>query len=163
MFKKILVLPLILLTLCGCLEKRTVMPILNDITFTAEIDYGEDEFVCDLFVSDGALKVILNEPEEIKDLTLIVNKNGVTAEFKGVTYTPDINSMPQGAFVKLLFNILNDISNNDSLVCDDENCKITGRLDGYEYEFTFSPSGLPISLYIDQIDLKIDFKNVTVN
>lgn len=163
MLKKLLVLPLILLTLCGCSKSRKTTPILQNISFMAEIIYGEDEFICDAFVSDDALKLVINEPVEIKDLTLITNKNGVTVEFKGISYSPDINSLPQGALAKVLFDVLNDISNNDSLVCDDENCKITGRLDGYEYEFIFSPSGLPISLYIDQIDLKIDFKNVTVN
>ena len=149
--------------LCGCTQKKNTIPILNNISFIAEINYSNDKFVCESSLSDGDLKLIVKEPAEIKDLILVANKNGVAAEFLGVSYNADIISLPQRALAKLLFNILTDICNNESVTCDDGNCKITGRVDCYKYVFDFSPSGLPISLEVDELDLKIDFKNVTVN
>lgn len=163
MIKKLFALPLALLLLCGCANNKTVTPILNNISFTAEIDYGDTEFVGNATLSEGTLNLTVTEPQEIKDLILKLDKNGITAEFKGVTYTPDINSLPQGAIAQVLYDILNDIVGNKTANCDEENCEIKGRVNGYDYTFVFSPSGLPISLEIDDLDLEIKFKNVTVN
>lgn len=163
MFKKLFALSLTLLLLCGCAEKKAVTPVLNNISFTAEIDYGDSEFVGNATLSDGALNLTVTEPQEIKDLILMLDKNGVTAEFKGVTYTPDINSLPQGAIAQVLYDILNDIADNKTANCDEENCEIKGSVNGYDYTFVFSPSGLPISLDVDDLDLEIKFKNVTIN
>ncbi len=162
MFKKLFALSIGLLMLCGCAPKSTVAPILENISFTAEIDYGDDEFTADVKLMQDALNLVVTEPQEIKDLTLDITQNGVMAEFKGVTYTPDINSLPQGAIVQVLYEVLNDIRQNTA-VCDEENCNISGKAEGYKYDFEFSPSGLPISLTVDGLDLEIDFKNVTVN
>lgn len=164
MFKKLFALSLTLLLLCGCAEKKAVTPVLNNISFTAEIDYGDSEFAGNATLSDGALNLTVTEPQEIKDLILKLDKNGVTAEFKGVTYNPDINSLPQGAIAQVLYDILNDITaSQDTATCDEENCEIEGKVNGYDYTFVFSPSGLPISLDVDDLDLEIKFKNVTIN
>ncbi len=163
MLKKLLALPLVLLLLCGCAQSKTATPILNNISFTVEIDYGENEFVADVAVAEDDLNLAVIEPQEINGLILNITKNGVTAEFKGISYTPDISSLPQGAIIKVLYNILSDISSGKTASCDNENCKITGRVDGYKYEFEFSPSGLPISLNVYALDLEIDFKNVSIN
>ena len=164
MIKRLFVLPLILLLICGCAEKKSVTPVLNDISFTTEIDYGDDEFMANAELTQDALKLVVTEPQEIKGLTLNITKNGVTAEFKGVTYTPNINSMPEGAIIQVLYNVLSDVrTSQNTAVCDEENCEIKGKVDSYEYEFEFSPSGLLISLDIDNLDLDIKFKNVTIN
>ena len=164
MIKRLFVLPLVLLLICGCAEKTSVTPVLNNISFTAEIYYGDAEFIANTELTQDALNLVVTEPKEIKDLILNVTKNGVTAEFKGVTYTPDINSMPEGAIIQVLYNVLSDIrTSQNTAVCDEENCEIKGKVDSYEYEFEFSPSGLPISLDIDNLDLDIKFKNVTIN
>ena len=164
MFKKLFALPLVLLLLCGCADNKTVAPVLDNISFTAQIDYGDNEFVGNATLSNDTINLTVTEPQEIKDLILKLDKNGVTAEFKGVTYTPDINSLPQGAIAQVLYNVLNDIAaSQDTAICDEENCVIKNKINGYDYEFTFSPSGLPISLEIDDLDLEIKFKNVTVN
>lgn len=162
MLKKLFALPLALLLLCGCADNKTVTPILNNISFTAEIDYGDSEFMANAELAQDAFNLAVTAPEEIDGLTLNFTKNGVTAEFKGVTYTPDINSLPQGAIAQVLYDIINDILDNKTATCDEENCKIEGRVNGYNYTFVFSPSGLPISLDVDDLDLEIKFKNVAV-
>lgn len=163
MIKKLFALPLVFLLMCGCAQNKTATPILNDISFSAKIDYGENEFVADITVTDDTLNLAVIEPQEINGLILNITKNGVTAEFKGISYAPDITSLPHGAVIKVLYNILNDISSGKTANCDNENCEITGKVDGYKYNFEFSPSGLPISLKVDELDLEIDFKNVTIN
>ena len=163
MFKKLLAFPLVLLLLCGCSEQKAVMPALDNISFIAEIDYGDTEFAANASIAENTLNLVITKPQEIKDLTLNIAKNGATAEFKGVTYTPNINSIPGGAIAQVLYDILSDIADNKTANCDEENCEIEGSINEYQYEFTFSPSGLPISLQIDDLDLEIEFKNVTVN
>lgn len=164
MFKKLFALPIVLLLLCGCAQKTTATLTTDNISFTAEIDYGDTEFTADVTLEQDALNLVVNEPQEIKGLILNFTKNGATAEFKDVTYTPDINTLPQGAIVQVLYDVLNDVTaSQNKAVCNEENCIINGKVNYYEYEFTFSPSGLPISLEIDDIDLDIKFKNVTVN
>ena len=163
MFKKLLAFPLVLLLLCGCGKPKAVTPALDNISFIAEIDYGDTEFAANASIAENTLNLVITKPQEIKDLTLNITKNGATAEFKGVTYTPNINSIPGGAIAQVLYDILNDIAGNKTANCDEENCEIEGSINGYQYEFTFSPSGLPISLQIDDLDLEIEFKNVTVN
>lgn len=162
MFKKLFVLPLVLFSLCGCVEKAVVTPVLDNISFTAEMDYGDTEFTADVTLAQDALNLVVTKPQEIKDLTLNFSKNGVTAEFKGVTYTPDINSLPQGATAQVLFDVMNDITSSQHTLTDDENCKIVGKVFSYEYILVFSPSGLPISLEIEDLDLYTKFSNVTI-
>lgn len=163
MFKRLLVLPLVLLLFCGCSQKRSTRPILNNISFVAQIDYCDNNFICDATVTESNLKLVVNEPDKIKGLTFVANKNGISAEFMGISYNPNINNLSQGVLVKLLFNIFTDISNNEFASCEGDNCKISGRVDNYKYVFYFSPTGLPICLEVATLNLKIDFKNVTVN
>lgn len=127
----------------------------------AQIDYCEQSYTCDAVLSNNALKLTLTYPEEIKDLTLLVDKNGLSAEFKGVSFESDIESIPQSVLPYVLFDALSDVMNK-TIECDAENCKLKGTIKNYEYEFIISPSGLPISLTVDDLSLKIKFNNVTL-
>lgn len=162
LIKKLFVLLPVLL-LVGCVQKRTVTPQLYNISFTAEISYKDETFKSDIMIGEDALKFVVIEPQEIKDFTLEITKNGTTAEFKGLKHTSDANLLPQGAVAQILYDVLNDVANKNNVFKDDENCEIEGEVNGYEYSFVFSPSGLPLLLEVDDISLKIEFKNVTVN
>lgn len=165
MFKKLFALSIVsvMLCCCGCVQKGNVTPVLDNISFTAEIDYGDNEYTADVSIAQDTLNLVVTAPQEIKDLTLSVTKNGITAEFKGVAYDSKIDSLPQGAIAQVLYGVINDIrASQDAAICDEENCEINSQANGYKYEFTFSPSGLPINLKVDKLDLDIDFKNVTV-
>lgn len=163
MLKKLFALSIVFLMLCGCGKKNNVTPVLDNISFNAEIEYGGSEFIADVSIKQDALNLVVSEPQEIKDLTLNVTKNGITANFKGLTYAADINSLPQGAIAQILYVIINDVKVlQNKAICNEDNCEINSQANGYKYEFTFSPSGLPINLKVEQIDLDIDFKNVTL-
>ncbi len=159
--KKFIVLPLVILLLCGCTSQKQTTVVVKNISFTADITYGEQNYIADVTTVDDALNLIVIAPEEIKGFTLNFNKNSVTAQFNGISYTPDINSLPQGAVIQILFQILNDTVGK-TIDVRNENCQIKGELDGNEYVFTFSPSGLPISLKINDINFSIEFNNVSL-
>ncbi|MBR5472663.1 MAG: hypothetical protein IKU82_01605 [Clostridia bacterium] len=161
--KRFLVIPIVVLILCsGCSKQNTILPTLSNISFTAQINYGEQEFVCDITIDNQNLNLVVLEPWVIKGFAVNINEVSTNAEFKGVSYTQDFNSSSQGAITNIILNVIKDASVQD-MTCDDENCVITGKVDDYVYKFTFAPSGLPIYLTIDDIDLKINFKNITVN
>lgn len=162
MLKKFLFLPLMLLLICGCSERKDISPVLNNISFTAETQYENAAFSCDVTVNDDVLKSVVSKPDEIKGLCFEVTKNKIEVQFSGITYEPSLESLPQSAVIKILYNVITDVKDSKTLNCNDKNCEISGRVDGYKYTFNFSPSGLPISLYIDELNLKIEFKNVTV-
>ncbi len=157
--KRLIVLPFIILLLCGCSNHKTTTVILNNISFTAKINYDKQEYTCDTTIDEGGIKLIVSEPEQIEGLTLNINKNGITSEFKGISYTPDLNSLPEGAVAQVLFNVLNDVNNKQALK-DNQNSKITGKVDDYKYDFYFSPSGLPLFLEIRDLNITVEFNNV---
>ena len=160
--KKLIVLSVIaLLICCGCSKTNTTTPILDNISFTAQINYDKQEYVCDVVITESVLNIVVSEPEQIKGLTVKVDKNGTMAEFMGISYTPDLNSLPQGAVAQVLFSVLEDAAEK-SAVYVNENCEIDGNVNGYEYDFTFSPSGLPLSLVIEDLDLEINFNNTAL-
>ncbi len=150
-----------MLMLCSCSKIETTKPILNDITFTVQIDYNNTQYICNADVTNDALNLVILEPQEIKDLTLKIDRNVLTTKFKDIEYTPDKNTLPQGTVIWILYDVFNNVAVKECSFSD-ENCKISGKVDECEYEFVFSPSGLPLSLEIDDLDLKIIFNNVIV-
>ena len=160
---KILILPLVFLLFSGCTSKKTVEPVLNNINFSAVITYNDAEFECYVEILDDKFTSTVVKPETIKDFTLRLNSDGVTAEYLGITYTPETHSMPSTAAVQILYDNISDVSKQGiTAYCKEENCTIDRYINDYAYSFEFSPSGLPISLSIDDLDLDIKFNNVTV-
>lgn len=159
--KRFFVLPLVILSLCGCSKPETTRPTLNNITFTAQIDYNECRYVCNVDVSDDIFNLVILEPKEIKDLILKIDKTSLVAEFMGVKYAPDINSLPHGVMIRIIYDVFMDAANKECFI-KDKNCKIIGKVNEHDYKFSFSPSGLPLSFEIDDLDLKIVFNNVMV-
>lgn len=160
--KKIIVFSLVFLLLCGCARIRPVKPVLKNISFTAEIQCENINCVVDGITSDSGLKLTVKEPEKIEGLMFEVDKNGVTAGYKGISYTVDVNTAPKGAVMQAMFDILKDVVNK-KIVCYQDNCEIKGSVNGHEYSFLFSPQGLPISVEVEDINLSVTFSNVTIN
>jgi hypothetical protein len=159
--KRLIVLFFAIILLCGCAEKKQTTPVMNDISFTAKIDYDKQKYVCDINLSDDALNLIVKEPVEIKGLTLIINKKSSVAKFMGISYNVDINSLPQGAIAKTLLQIFNDVSNK-TVDLNNDNGEIKGQVDDINYSFIFAPTGLPISLSINNPNIIVEFSNVTL-
>ncbi len=162
--KKIFVLPLIFVILCGCAQQKTVELVLQNVSFAAEISYGDNDFACDATLTQDSLILTVTEPQEIKGLTLTFTKNGVVTEYCDIKYEHDSATLTDAASAQILFDIISDITaQNTTAEYTDENCVIEGKSHGNKYIFEFSPTGLPISLKIESLDLKIDFNNVTLD
>ncbi len=160
MLKRVFVLSLIfLLVFCGCSNKKTVNPVLEGITFLAVIDYKNENFICEAETDKSYLKLCVIEPQIISGLTFVFDKNTAKVEFK------DISSKIYTEYyeLKIIKAIFDDISVGPKLKLNKNNCEINKKINGYTYSFTFSPTGLPIKLTIDDIKLNINFKNVTIN
>ena len=134
---------------------------MSDISFTAKVNYDKQKYICDVELYEDSLNLIVNEPTEIKGLTLKNDKNGTKAEFMGVSFDVDTRSLPYGALVEVLLTTINDASNK-TIDFDDSNGEIRGSVEGSNYLFEFAPSGLPLTLKIDDMNLYIEFSNVTI-
>lgn len=163
MLKKLFVLPLVFILLCGCTYRKNVDPVLNNISFVSEIKYGDHKYVADVEIKNNVLKLVVGEPKNINNLTLFVDKKGVTAKFGDIEFVPDINSIPQCAMYNILYKVINDVNGGITAKSNGDNCEIISSVGDVEYNFKFSPSGLPICLKIDEFNLEILFKNVTIN
>lgn len=163
MSKKIFVLQLIFILLCGCNSKKSVTPVLNNISFTAAFNCDDSEFECNADLSDNVLTVKVTKPETIKDFTLIYKNGAVTAEYIGITYTPKSYNMPQTAFAQIFYDAVNKI-NSDGITaeCVDENAVINNKINGYDFSMIISPTGFPISFTVESLGLKAVFSNVVV-
>ena len=80
--------------LCGCSKyKGDIKPILSGISFTANISFYNEEFVCDGWIDkEHTLKLIVKEPENIEGMTIcsysFFECSSMTSDLKGMN---DIN------------------------------------------------------------------------
>ncbi len=160
MLKKFLCVPLILLLLCGCDGSKSVVPILNNISFTAKIAYNEENFICNADIKDNVLILKITQPNLIKGLTLSIDKNGLNAEFDSIEC--DLDRLPIDNAVTVLYKIIADINGKEIVNSDSNNCRYEGITENIKYIFIFSPTGLPIELTVSSINLNIVFSNVVI-
>lgn len=159
--KRLIVFTVILLFVCGCSKIEKATPIVENISCVAEVEYNYSNYVCNLNFLKNELVVTIMEPNEISGLVLKINQDNVATEFKGITDAPEFNDLPQYSFVRILFDVINSVKGKD-IEFNEDNGVICGEIGGYKYGFVFSPSGLPQSLSIDDINLKIYFKEISL-
>ena len=163
--RKILVCVIVLLLLlCGCDSQKETEPLVSGIKFLAKITYYNEQYECDTVISDeGKMQLTVNSPDTLKGLKIYMSDGKVTAEYLGITYEPKLDNMPFASISKTVYMIITQIKkDNIKAKSDNSNCKICRKCDGRDYEFTFSPSGLPILLTVVNESYKIEFSNVTV-
>ncbi len=159
--KKLMVLPLVLVFIflfCGCADNKAVKPLLENITFTMQIVYENSIILCDAELEKSALKLTVFEPKTIKGFTLVIDKNGCNARFGDITY----DFQKHNDLGNIIYNIIQEAKSKKDIKINAKNAIIKGKIDGCNYEFAFSPAGLPLSLKTENPKLKINFKNVTI-
>ena len=156
-----MVLSVILLVLCGCSKLEKATPIIENISCTAEIEYNHSKYVCDLESFKDGLNLTVVEPKEIAGIKFIIKNNKVTTEYKGISDAPELNELPQHLITRIVFDVINDVKGKE-IEFDKFNGVINEEVEGYKYGFVFSPAGLPISLSIEDIDLEIYFKDISL-
>lgn len=164
MLKKVFLLSVICISLCGCGTNKTVAPILENISFTAEVEYCGQKFSCETVLLENDAKITVLNPEEIKGLVLEYKKGTVSGNFYGVAFVPDADHFPLNSVPQLLYNTVCDIKDNKTNAnFNSDNCEIKGMLGGNDYVLIFSPSGLPISLEFSDLELRLQFNNIQLS
>ena len=159
--KKVIVFILVLSSLCGCTSIKETKPIVNNISFTVNITHQKQEYTCDVQSFSDGLNLIVKDPQNIEGLALDINKNICNIAFEGLNLSYDTNLLPDNAFAQIIYAVLCDVSEQPIFI-DDENCTINGNVYKKDYVFVFSPSGLPLSLEIKDLDFNVNFSNVTI-
>ncbi len=162
--KKIISLVLVLLTLSACSGKTEVKPRLVGITFNADMTYFNENYKGECVISsDGALTCKLTEPESLSGYTLTLSKEGMTAEYLGITYTPTESNMPFSGVIGEFYENISEISSSeDSAKKKDDAYIIKGGKDAEAYTLYLSSTGLPQSLQLPDERFTVYFYNVTV-
>ena len=136
---------------------------MTNISFTADIILGVNEFVCDVSLFEDSAKITVLQPREIEGLIFEYTDGSVSGNYKNAEFKPYSNKLPNSAISQQFYDIVYDIKrNNYTAISDENNCVISEKLNNYTYVFTFSPTGLPISLEIKDLDFKAQFNNVTI-
>lgn len=163
--KRILSLVFSLVFLCGCAAKATnVKPVLSGITFEARLSFYNEVFCCSGAVSkEGELTLRVNEPQTIKGMKLTVKKDHLSAEFKGLTYSPKTEQLPAANVAQVLYSVLSDaLYRNPQVKVQDNKFFIESAENDKYYKIILTESGFPISMEIPSAALTAEFSNVSI-
>ena len=159
--KKLICIILTLLCLCSC-SKGEVSPKLLSISFTAELNYYNEEYVFQgEILEDCTMKISIKEPEELKDLNITVTDKAMTADYKGITYEANEATMPFSRVIQTFYFPLSAIAKDSSLKAD-KNGEISGEFGGDKCSLTVSPTGLPQTFSIKSKQLNLRFYNISI-
>ncbi len=162
--KKIISLVLVLMTLSACSGKTEVIPRLVGISFTADMTYFNENYKGDCVISpDGTLACKITEPESLSGYTVTLSKDGMTAEYLGITYTPTESNMPFSGVIGEFYEKLGTIiASGSSAQKKDDAYIIKGGEDADAYALYMSSTGLPQSLQLPDERFTVYFYNTTV-
>ena len=162
--KKIISLVLILLTLTACRGDKEVTPRLLGISFDAEITYFNENYKGECVLSsDGVLTCRISEPDMLSGYTLTLSKEGMTAEYLGISYTPNESNMAFSGVIGEFYSKLNQIiSSAQTAQQKDDTYVIKGGEDADAYTQYISSTGLPQSLRLPDDRFTVYFYNTTV-
>lgn len=159
--KKIVFALLLILCLCSCTKNQIELK-LTEITFTAELSYFNEVYVFDGHIDkEGTLIAKIKEPEGLQDLKLTVNADGITADYKGLTYTANEATMPFSKIVSDFYGPIGFLCKNQSAL-EERDGEISGKFGNAEYVLTVSPTGLPQKLDISSQHIAVKFYNVSI-
>jgi len=163
--KRILSLVFSLVFLCGCAAKATnVKPVLSGITFEARLSFYNEVFCCSGAVSkEGELTLRVNEPQTIKGMKITVKKDHLSAEFKGLTYTPKTEKLPFANVAQVLYSVLSDaLYRNPQVKVQDNKFFIESAENDKYYKIILTEAGFPVSREIPSAALTAEFSNVSI-
>ena len=150
---------LLFITSCG---KADVTPQLTNIGFSADICYYNENYKGDCTVSeDGAFKITLTEPESLAGYTVTVEKDKITAEYLGLSFTPTKNNMPQSSVMTEFYEKYTAAAQIPPEKKGD-NLIIKGGDGIGAYTLYISPTGLPQKMTLPDERFTVYFYNATV-
>lgn len=160
--KNIMSVLMLVFLLCGCGSEVLVTPVTRQISFTAEITYYNECFVCEAAVDEnGVMEMTVQSPEALRGLRFTLDGQDTTAELMGLTYTPRSENMPFVAVSRTLYDLLTDCA-EQHLEREDGNCVYSGTAGERPFTVTFAPSGLPIKAEIPDDSFTVEFRDMTL-
>lgn len=152
------------LAVCGCSDKTTdITPVIRGISFSAELTYYNECCEADVRVAeDGTAAMEITSPDTIKGLTFRFDGDGLTAEYLGLEYKTDFNSLPEGNACIRLYEILTDAADGETPVTAEGDDYCILREDEKGYKLYVGATGLPIKAEDPLNGFTAVFKGVTL-
>lgn len=139
---------IMLLSLCACTPEY-IKPVTENISFTAHISYYNEQYVAPVTISsDGTLTLEITEPDVLAGVKFIFTDDSATAEYNGITYTPDENNTQFFGVADKIYSVFERIRGQNAEE-DDGLYKIDGEISGDDFEIIFGRTGIPLSLELD--------------
>ena len=147
----------------GCKSEKTVSPITKGIKFDLKVNYGKANYDVSVIIDNGGcMEALINSPDKISGMKITANKFETVSEYKNLKYTYNDEEFTRNNPIIMVYNILSDLSDKQLPLKEGENCVEKDEFSSKEYEFVFSPSGLPISFNMNSENLNIVFCDVIV-
>lgn len=150
---------------CSCAKQpQNTSPIKTGQSFTAtaEIQYDDKEYICDLNYKNSAnaeLEVVF--PSELLGLSFILSNSELSAEYNGSSFpVPSKNNTV--AIARLIFSALGSAVNSSEIKTDKQNGKsfVEGSVSSHKYKLYFNEkSGLPEIFEVNDLDFSCKFSN----
>lgn len=93
----------------GCTKTKEIEPQLPQTDFTTTITCGNEKYTV-THNGKSITSITITEPEELNGLTYSYKGSVVTLNYKSLSYTPSVNSLPATNSVALLHNALCEVS-----------------------------------------------------
>ena len=151
------------LIISGCKQSdKSIELKLNAISFTADITYYNENYIADCVINDeGDFSAQLTSPENLTGLKFSYNGTECIIEYNGIKIDKAENILPQSSAVGVINEIMKTVD-GASITNGKGNYELKGSANGSDYTLTFAPSGLPISLQVSDLGMKVLFKNVKI-
>ena len=92
--KRFVIICAVILLLTGCSKKADVKPIVKNISFNTDITYYNEKYTAKGNVDNaGVFTLEIVEPSELSGMTFTVDNGETKIDYKGLSFTPDANSL----------------------------------------------------------------------
>lgn len=136
--------------------------VLTSISFRANISYYNENYTADCVIDkDGNLSAVVTEPENLAGLKFSFIDEKCEVNFGDMSVSDESVYMPENSAVGTINKVFKECQNVTPKKSK-HNFKLKGSCDGKKYTLDVSPAGLPISLDIPDLGLKVDFNNVSL-
>jgi len=157
----ILVLSLAFLSSCSSESAGQITVAEAGYTCNANVSYGENfsSNVTLKAIGGGMFSVMINTPEDIAGLTFSFDNSEMSVSYNDLD--SEMNISPEyGGFAELLNEIfLKFTTSRPTVPYKEGEYLLEGSNSEYSFKLTFTKEGFPLSLVIDDKDLKAEFSN----
>ncbi len=155
---------IILIFLCGCEKNSDVNPITQNISFTVETVFQNQEYCFSAQTDNNSnLKITVNFPENLKSLKLYFNADTVEMDFWGLKKEIPLSSFEEDSLFRMVYEGITTAKNAEELKLENDNFFTEFKIGSNYYKMLFGESGLPIGIRNTDNSLDIQFKSINLN